>query len=235
MDLATYEYLIGKSVSVEEESYILSAINRTRTILESLLGYTLKPEKVNQNLYNEQGKTPIECVCPDLVSELLPADPVINAYRLYSYNPKAKYLFTDPFYAVHKVKLVKDGITIKTFDKQEITPIYKNGWGKYIELCKVNCQCNADCVQVAVDADWLFFCDSSLGDISIGNCIDEGLLYIWADMVTHYSDCQRDIKSESMLSHSYTKFDNKPPEEANIAYLRKLAGPNGTLSGVSVC
>lgn len=239
MDLTTYEYLTGIEVTSGEETFVVAQIRRTQRILESMLGYTLDPNLVNQNLYNEQGKTHYECPCPNIDLENLELeapDKVVNAYRLFPYNSRDKYLHIDPFYQVHAVKLVKDGITYRTLEPEEYRIEYKQGWGKFIEICECpfDCDVDCDCVQLAVDADWLWACDSSLSDLTIGECIDEALLYIWADMVTYYADCKKNVKSESMLSHSYTKYDNLKPEEANSKYLNKLAGPNGSLAKVIV-
>jgi hypothetical protein len=250
MDLSIYEALTGMTVEADQETFVKAQIKRTQKILESLLGFTLDPLK-NTNLYNEIGKTSLECSCPETNSELLesgnllPPDPVIGAYRLYTYNPNDKYFHIDPFTQVFQVKLVWNGITVKTFDDDDYLPIFKNGWGKFIENCQCNicdcCKCT-DCIQLAVDADWLFNCDdssvgdSSVGDSSVGSCIDDELLYIWADMITYYLDCKKDVKSELVLGHSYTKYDKVLPQDLdyNLAVLRKYAGPFGSLTKVIV-
>lgn len=237
MNLDTYEYLSGVTVPANQQASVEAQIRRTQRILESMLGFTLDPDKVATNLYIETGKSPIECPCPDVDPEtLLPPDEVSFAYRLYDYNHKDRYFHVDPFRTLYKVKLVKDDVTFKTFDADDIRVQYGvDGWSRFIENCQKNlCFCDCDCVQLAVDAEWLFSCDSSL-DSSIG-CIEDDLLYVWADMVTYYVDCKKDVKSESIGSHSYTKFDRPEPEyeKHNLAVLRKYAGPHGSLTKVLV-
>jgi len=236
VELETYQALTGITVSVDDEDLVIAQINRTRRILEGLLGFTLDPEKVNQNLYIEQGKAIAQCACPNVDTELDPPDPVVFAYRQYSYNPNDKFFHVDPFYEVYEVKLVWNNITIKTFELDEFRPNFANGWGKFIENCQHKiCVCSCkNCVQLAVDAEWLFACDSSVDSSVSESCISDDILDIWADMVTYYADCKKDVKSESIGSHSYTKFDNKPPENEsyNLAILKKYAGPNGSLTKV---
>jgi hypothetical protein len=235
VNLEQYEILTGITVSAAQQTLVEAQIRRTQKMLETMLGFTLDPDLVQENLYNELGKTPTECPCPNIDSEVLdPADEVVFAYRMYNYNDKDKYLHVDPFTEIHAVKLVKDGVTFKTFEDYEIRAQYQSNWGKFIENCKPLCYClqECKCVQLAVDATWLFACDSSV-DSSIG-CINDDLLYVWADMVTYYADCKSDVKSESIGSHSYTKFDNVAPEleASNLAVLKKYAGPHGSLTKV---
>ena len=236
MNLTKYQELTGIVVSEADENLVNAQIRRTRGILESMLGFTLDPNKTNTNIYNEVGKVQNEYSCPNVdISELLPADDVINAYRLYNYNEFDKYFFIDPFLAVHKVKLayIKPGypdessITIKTFDNDEVRIQYgRDSVGKFIEKIKkfyfnwLSCNCSSMHVQLAVDADWMF-----------QDCLPEDLLYIWADMITYEVDCKKDIRSESIEGHSYTKFDRVSPvtESQNLAIIKKYAGPYGSV------
>lgn len=254
MDLTEYQALTGITVADDQITFVEAQIRRTQKILESLLGFTLDPDNVNENFYIEQGKTTADCFCPnvdfDNLDNLEAPDEVVTAYRLYSYNPNDKFYHVDPFTQVHQVKLVFNDVTIRTFEIDDYRANFHNGWAKFIEDCTNNvCMCSCrNCVQLAVDADWLFVCDSSVDssiDSSVGSCIDEELLYIWADMITHYADCKSDVKSESIGSHSYTKYSDAaagregiklPPEEkpSNIKVLKKYAGPNGTLTQVIV-
>lgn len=231
MNLEKYEELTGITVPESEEAAYEAQIRRTQRMLETMLGFTLDPSKTNTNFYNELGKSKSDCFCPDVdTSNLLPPDPVIGAYRLFRYNKHDRYFFVDPFTNIHSVKLVfiKEGsvdtdITIKTFDEDEIrAQIGRDGIGKYIqhcETCLCSCECN-DCVQLAVDADWLFQDD-----------IPEDLLYVWADMITYQVDCKKDIKSEAITGHSYTKFDRVAPETEpqNLAVIKRYAGPYGSV------
>ena len=223
MTLDQYQTLTGITVPASQVAVVTAQLNRVQAILETMLGYTLDPDDVLTNLYSELGISPNECSCSSVdVDNLNPADPVEYAYRLYRYNHKDKYLFVDPFTAINKVKLVKDGVTIKVLDDDEYRVQYgKDGIAKYIEVCDdCFCVCDCkDCIQLAVDADWVW------------ETVPDDLLYVWADMITYYADCKQDIKSESIGAHSYTKFDNTPPETtpANYAVLQRYAGPYGSV------
>lgn len=235
MDLSEYQSLTGITVPSSRTAIVTAAISRVQSILETKLGYTLSEESVTTNLYNELGKSSNECACPSAAidSDLQDPDSVVGAYRLYQYNPLDMYLYVDPFSAINKVKLVyikqganNDGVTIKTFDDDEVRVEFnKDNIGKYIEICKeCNCVCEcSDCVQLAVDAEWLW---------PEENNIPLDLKYLWTEMITYYSDAKRKIKSESITTHSYTKADNTAPEDEkhNVATLRKYAGPYGSIS-----
>lgn len=229
MNIAKYTELTGISVPTSKRAKYEAQIRRTKALLEGLLGYTLDKTKVNTNQYKELGKTQRECEGWDEGDTLQDPDDVITAYRLFPYNPDDVFLSTDPFTVLNKVKLVfiksgedENGVTIKTFDADELRVQWKNGFAKYIqkgfsEFCV--CRCPEGNVQLAVDADWLY-----------DACLPDELLYLWADMVTYEVDIKRDIKSESMGPHSYTKFDRQAPFylQANQVVLQKYAGPNGS-------
>lgn len=238
MTLSEYEALVGITVPVADQAKVTATIARTQTMLESLLGFTLDPTKVDENLYNELGKTVQDCFCPSVSLEnLQDPDAVVGAYRLYRYNDLDKYFHIDPFSRVNAVKLVfikegtgTNGITIKTFDWDDIRIQYgRDNIGRFIEYCQdclCDCKCD-DCVQLAVDAEWLW---------TEGN-IPADLNYVWSDMITFYSDTNsEDIKSESIDTHSYTRADNTPPEQRprNLAILRKYAGPYGSVAVMPV-
>lgn len=198
-----------------------------------MLGFTLSSGSVNTNLYNELGKTDSECSCPIVDLDSLEApDAVVTAYRLYNYNLNDTFWRVDPFTTVNKVKLVylkqgasPNGVTVKTFLDTDIrvTPD-KNGWNKYIEFSpETYYLCRHDhTLQLAVDAVWQF------------SSIPTDLKYVWCDMITYYADDNRDIKSESILTHSYTKGDTTAPEykDRNRNVLIRYAGPHGSLAKV---
>ena len=233
MDLALCESLSGIEVPASNQALVTAQINRTKSMLETMLGFTLGPSgNVTQNIYNELGKSEQDCICPSVDTEnLQPADPVIGAYRLFRYNQLDDYFHIDPASRVYAVKLVfikegsgNNGITIKTFDNDEVRMQYTNGeWLKYIEHCLdclCSCECN-ECVQLAVDADWLW---ESASDIP------EELLYVWVDMINFYSNPKHDIKSESIDTHSYTRDITKPEEDSyNLSVIKKYAGPYGSV------
>lgn len=235
MDLSKYKELTGINVPAGRAAYMQAQINRATAMLETMLGFTLNPEKIT-NLYNEVGKTRDECACPSVAIEdasLEDPDEVTGAYRLFPYNKLDQYLHIDPFNEVYKVKLVwikqgagNDGVTLRTFDTDRVrVNAGRDGLKKYLELCRdCFCECGcSNCVQLAVDADWLW--DEA------ANIPDE-LLYVLADMVTYYSDQKRNVKSESITTHSYTKFDKTAPEAEpyNLSVIKKYAGPHGSVS-----
>lgn len=223
MDIEQYELISG--VTVTNEALYNAAIRRSTAVLENMLGYTLDPTKVDQNLYNEEGKSQDECACSN-VTALSPPDPVVGAYRLFPYDETEEYLHIDPFTEIHAVKLVKNNVTIKTFDLADLR-IQHAPVSRYIEVCK-NCFCYCsckDCIQIAVDGDWLWPLDGSV------NTFPDDLLTVWADFITYDADCKSNVKSESIGAHSYTKFTDKEPwKEAWVrAILLRYAGPWGTI------
>lgn len=242
MNLAEYQTLTGITVSSANTAKVTAAIARTQSVLETLLGFTLDPTKVTENLYNELGKTSQECFCPSVnLENLQPADAVVGAYRLFRYNDFDEYFHIDPFSKINKVKLVyvkqgdtPNGVTLKTFDEDNIRAhIGKDGVAKYLEYCR-DCLCTCDCtdcVQLAVDADWLWETANVFDTIDI----PADLKYVWTDMITWYSDPKkRDIRSESIDTHSYTRADNKPPQlyDENLAVLKRYAGPYGSVTAM---
>ena len=225
MNLEKYEELTGKVIPESKRTFYEAQIKRATSKLETLLGYTFTPS----HIYTELGKTQRECVCPDIpqTSKLLPKDEVKGHIRVFPYNHADKFLFTDPWVDVYNVKLVrvlddKTFITYKTFET--VTKQYMSqGIGKYIEKCETcfcDCDCK-DCVQLAVDADWVDLED-----------LPDDLWYLWCDMVDYYADPTKDIKSESVDGHSWSKGDIKAPEERDITLLllKRYAGPFGSIT-----
>lgn len=233
MTIAQYQDLTGITVATADQARYNAQIVRTRQILESMLGFSLLKSKTSENLYEELGKSALDYKIPADDADLLPPDTVTGAYRLYGYNEHDAFFHVDPFTQLNSVKLVfirmggePNGITIKTFESDEMR-VQKGmgGISKFIQKCEdcfdlVVCECK-ECVQLAVDADWLY-----------DSCLPQDINYIWADMVTYYADCKKDIKSETLGTHQYTKFDNQKPEDtdSNRAILTKYAGPYGSLT-----
>ena len=225
MNIELYQQLTGVKIPANRVEYFIAQIKRVQSKLETLLGFTLTP----QALYNELGKSQRECVCPDVPepSSLLPPDEPKGIIKVFPYNHKDKFLHIDPFRDVYAVKLVKvldnrDFVTYKTFES--FTEQYMTqGIGKYIEKCDTcfcDCDCK-DCVQLAVDGNWLALPD-----------LPDDLLYLWCDMIDYYADPTKDIKSESVDGHSWSKGDVTAPEatdEAKLLLLR-YAGPFGSVT-----
>lgn len=219
---------MGITIPESKRSYYTAQIKRVQTKLESLLGFTLKAK----HIYTELGKSQVECVCPDIPQSqsLLPPDEVKGIIKVFPYNFKDKFLHIDPFIDVYNVKLGKvtedkKFITFKTFEhftKHFMT----QGIGKYVEKCQ-NCFCDCeckDCIQLIVDADWVDFTDDE-------SDIPDDLLYLWCDMINYWADPDKDIKSESVDGHSWSRGDISAPEELieNKLILDKYAGPYGSV------
>lgn len=217
MDLAKYTELTGITVPTSKRKSVEAQIVRARVALESLLGYTLDPDLVLENLYSGVDEDDVE-----------------GAYRLFPYSPS--YLNIDPFETVHAVKLVQGGEVIDTLDSDSYAVQYLGrGLTKQLKVVGLTRQgilwyqwpslltrdiLPPEDLQLAVDADWLWTDE-----------LPEDLLTVWADMVTFQSDAKNNIKSQTVLAHSYTKFDRTVPEEdpKNVAILERYAGPHGTL------
>jgi len=225
MTLNEYETLTGITVPANRVDVVTAQITRTQRILETMLGFTLTEADANDNEYTEIGKTALECPCPNIdVDDLEDPDAVVYAYRMYRYNLKDHFLVIDPCTDVHAVKLVKDGVTFRTLDPDEYRLQERQGFIKYIEDCEDWCFCataSCFCVQMAVDADWLW--DGS-------PAIPDDLNQVWAEMTTWYSDPNNNVRSQTLGTHNYSKWDDTRPEmEAhNKSVIKKYAGPNGS-------
>lgn len=238
MNLEKYQELAGVTIPTPKQAKYTATIRRTKAMLESLLGYSLSPK----NLYTEKGKVQFEGYLPvidnlsDLSSvTLLAADQESGTYKLFPFNEFDKFLHVDPFNNVYAVKLVlpvPDGEFITLTDLQNIVPQYdRDNVGKYIErrnewftweryrTLRSNKQSlAADGLMLAVDADWI-------------SCYPDDLMYLWADMVTHYADANANIKSESVDGHSWSKGAIILPQDTDDAkkLLVRYAGPFGAI------
>jgi len=227
MDLATYQTLTGITVSADKQTFVEATIDRIQALIESILGYSLDPTIASENQYNEIGISPTECLYTE--DNLKEPDAVEFAYRIFPYNKNDKYLYIDPATSINKIKLVRNGITLKEIESDYYSIRYKNGIINYIEVvkcwCEEFCGCECDSVQLAIDAVWV-----GAGDYN-EDTIPTDLLYVWADLVKDYTNTNRDIRSETLGTHSYTKdLDYKSELKDNhITVLKKYAGPNGEL------
>lgn len=218
MNITEYQELSGINVASKDVDRVTATISKTQKILEGMLGYSLDTRDTNE--YDEIGKTITECPCDIDLNNLSAPDSVEFAYRLFTYREDDKYLFIDPATVIYAVKLVKDGVTVKTLDSDDYRAHFKNGLVRFIERRKLWCDVECELVQLAVDAEWAF------------EEVPVDLLYIWADMITYYSDLNKDIKSQVLGTHSYTKFDNREPENKSqsLSIIKKYVGPNGSLN-----
>lgn len=230
MNLSEYQTLTGLSVASADQTRVTAELARSQRKLEALLGYTLTPANRNTNLYNELGKTNSDYSCPIVDTDDLEApDAVVNAYRLFPYNPDDVFLAVDPFTTLNKVKLVylrpgsvPNGVTVKTFDEDYVTSQKTGTWSKYLYeyprywyrwVCA-----HSHRLQLAIDADWAFA------------TVPDELNELIADFTTYYSDDNRNLKSESILTHSYTRDIKDDPYTTDYAksIIAKYAGPNGS-------
>lgn len=245
MDLAKYEELTGTTVAEADKVRVNATIRRSNVLLESALGYSLSQ---NKNLDKQElGKVQFQGAYPyyPVTQEtLLPADEQEGDYRLFYYNDIDPYIKTDPARNIYHVKLVQaqnddefvtiwdlDDFTSKNARKfskwiQKSTTWFNWGWYSWL-VRKVG---SGNGLMVAVDADWLD-CTNMPSDLA----------YLWADMVTYYSDdnysVSGSIKSESVNGHSWSrtnsgggKGEDLSPDESvgGSKILSQYAGPNGT-------
>jgi len=215
MNNKLYQKLTGKPANP-------IALLKATSIAENMLGYTLSEMKRLDNQYEELGQSRFDCSCHGSDHDSV-VDEVEFAYRLFPYNSKDAYLKIDPATEINKIKLVRNGVTYKNLDKNDYLFEFKNGLVKYIAQCNVWCGCRdvCDCVQLAVDANWMF-----------DECMPTDLAMVLIEMADFYADPKKDIKRQTLGTHTYERFDNKLPEEkiSNLSVLIKYAGPNGTLS-----
>lgn len=244
MDQSTFTQLTGITPSASQSTRFDSVAQLSGEALEELLGWPLDPTSWG-NQYLEIGKVKDEWwSCPDVdISDLDPPDAVIGATRLYDWNVNDTYLHIDPATAIHAVKIVRDGITYRTFDTARYSLNLENGttpYGRYIQLHNElrmwmlalwprpylfygDTQASAN-VQVAIDADWAF-----ADDDDENSTLPTKLQKTWADLVYYELDVnKRDLKSETMLSHSYSRNAHADPTVANAATIAKYVGPHGT-------
>jgi hypothetical protein len=248
VNLEKYTELTGITVASENEAKVKATIRRTKTQLESMLGFTLKPK----NLYTEIGKVQFEGYLPIIEDftnlddvTLLDADEEQGVYKLFPFEDTDQYFHVDPFKNVYKVKLVMplpDGDFITLVDFDNIVPQYgRDNIGKYIErhyewftwewykTWRYSWKSHIDAgMMMAVDADWI-------------DCYPDDLMYLWADMVTYYLDpsysLTGNMKSESVDGHSWTKGGGSSdsgaaPQENNMnrLLLARYAGPFGSIA-----
>lgn len=240
MDQSTYTNLTGKSVSNTAQFELQVRLARRR--LEQMLGWPLVSSKWDDQ-YLELGKTRNEaCACSSVdPSELDDPDEVQGSTRLFRWNTSDVYLPVDPLTTVYAVKLVSvgnnpgetEGITYRTFETDDYSVQWINAettYARYIKLHEHDynrylprhAHLYGDyCGQrymVAIDADW------GMG------CVPLDIQAAWAELVAWQLDCKRDIKSESLGNHSYSKYDKRDPLTLYSGVLRQYAGPNGTLN-----
>jgi hypothetical protein len=240
VDQSTFTNFTGITLSSSQSARFDSLVDLSGQKLEEMLGWPLDPTDWDDQ-YLEIGKTKDEwwnCLSVD-TSNLDGPDEVIGATRLYTWNPADPYLFIDPAVTINALKLVKNGITYKTFYPNEYSLRLLNAretYGKYVQFSDALCRwfgpiwnrsgiseligsqhrADGDYVQVAIDADWAF------------EELPGSLQEVWAEFINYQLDLKRDIKSESFTSHSYTRNAHADPVEVYAGVITKYVGPNGT-------
>lgn len=244
MDESTFTALTGTQLGSIDSDRFYSVLAVATAELEKQLGYPLDPSDWS-NLYIETGKTQDES-CPDVVTDdtdLDDPDEVEGAYRLYSYTPTDRFLHIDPALAIHKVKLVNDGITYKTFDDDDSDNEFMVKWEnanpqitQYLDLSQSQwpqqlwpCWKRLGAYQLAVDADWAWEVEEEAGEGSpavygIPQDLMSVLAHMTADAFRGHDEA--DVQSESRGTHSYTKYDKQTTAE-RYPILKEYAGPNG--------
>lgn len=238
MDLETYKELTGQEVPASKEAKLKATIRRTKSYIESMLGYSLTPK----NLYTEAGKTRFEGYLPIITEDmnLLEPDEEEGIYKLFPYNEVDKYLHVDPFTNMYKVKLVTpyiDGEFITVADLDNVVPaVGRDGISKYIERHwewftwewyrtwrYSYTSVNDTGLMLAVDADWV-------------TCYPDDLMYLWADMIEYKMNPNSEYSSESVDGHSWsrTKESQESPEKSSEAkkILTRYAGPYGKITRI---
>lgn len=244
MDQSTFTKLTGLTLSSSQSARLSSVAELAGEALEELLGWPLDPTSW-ENQYIEIGKSKDEwgCFSTD-TSNLDPPDEVVGKTRLYKWNPHDQYLHIDPAKTIHALKIVRNGVTYKTFKTSEYSLKMENGlppFGKYIQIGHEfrawlgyfwpqpflffpydQRRHDAHYLQVAVDADWSF------------DDLPTKLQKVQADLIYYELDMRRDFKSETMLSHSYSRNPHPDPTTVHAATLAKYLGPNGTAQRAGV-
>lgn len=234
MTVDEYSQITGITVPSAQTTMMAAQLSRAQSMLETFLGYTLDPDLVTTNYYNEIGILPTadslfawEAAEFDWwtylnePNEILDApDPVVGAYRLYRYNDKDQYFHVDPFTNIHALKLVRvgtvvnndvsyqGGVTVRVWQPQEYrVRANRDGLHKYIEDASIWRGFFAEGqsrLQLAVDADWCWQCNED--DTTTALPID--LQYVLADMVQYYSDPNRNVRRVKLGDFMTEKFDN---------------------------
>jgi len=243
VDLTKFTELTGIQVPAGQEAKYTAVIRRTKSVLESMLGYSLKPK----NLYTEKGKVQYEGFIPmEDFNFLLPPDEEEGTYKLFPYKESDRYFHIDPYNNVYKAKLVvptndNEFVTILDLDNV-VANKNAGGIGKFIERYwqwftwqwydswKLRYYAISEQgLMLAVEADWL-------------NCYPDDLMYVWADMVMYYTDPNYsilgNIATESIEGHSWSRVNRAsatgalaPEYQAeNVQILQRYTGPFGTIA-----
>lgn len=226
LDKLAYEALTGECLDDSQTPRFNMVSEYVQAKLEEMLGWPLNPEDW-ANQYVEIGKSKSNLSCPDVDDDLDPPDAVIGAYRFFTLQVGDPWLAIDPATEIHAVKYIRGEVTCKEYDTDEYVPKYGNGSPstvRFIGIRKLMC----DCVRIreprsfAVDADWAY-ANTDDGE----STLPMELKKVLADMIGEEMNPKKDIKSESVVSHSYTKYDKTSVIEQSMQTIQRYAGPHG--------
>lgn len=215
MDLAQkYSELTGFNINNANQARILAAIEKTQIVLEDLLGYTLDK---NDRLTNQ-------------VDGLSPT----YAYRRFPLRHKDTYQQIDPCTSITTIKLYKNGSVEDTLDSDEFTSKIDRGYITKFTLNETKIlnytwyPFHKLVLPTTYEYEWVI--DANWGFAN--NQYPDPLLIVWAEFVTYFAKRKKDIRSESLGGHSYTKFEEVAPQKdpINNKILRRYAGPRGTIN-----
>lgn len=244
MDQSTFTSLTGIQLTATQSANFDALAEMSGDMLAEALGWPLDPEDWG-NQYTEQGILPD----PDSwdfdwdwdinTADLLPADTVVGQLRQFRWAEDERFMFIDPATAIHAVKLVKDDITVHVFKPEHYRVQWTNGqvpFSRYIEirpnslltkwllflwapLPELMFGMEHRFCQLVIDADWGFTSDN----------LPTPIMRVWAEQIAYELDLKRDIKSENMLGHSYSKDKRDTPITKYLSTLQKYAGPNSSV------
>jgi len=242
MDQSTFYGLTGIPLTPQQQAIFGSIAQMAGEQLSEALGWPLNPQDWD-NQYTELGKLP-EPESWDFdwdwdidLDNLDPPDEVVGQLRQYRWDEDDRYLSIDPAVKINAVKLAWNNVTVLTLNPQHYRFQWVNGpqgYGKYIEkrpwtlltkwllflwapMPELMFGMEHQFVQLVVDADWGF-----------ANGLPIMLQRAWAEQIAYELDLKRDIKSETMLGHSYSKDARVAPVVKYASTLQKYAGPNST-------
>ena len=223
-----YETISGSTLTSSETSRFSTMLGIATAQMENALGWPLDPTSWDDT-FTEAGKAPTETCCfTEEPATLDQADTVVGALRVFDLRRLVKVVPIDPCTVLNKVKLVRNEVTYKTFAEDDYRLQLENSitpFGKYLFFRSDHCLSQAldssPYFQLAIDADWEFA------------TLPQELLLVLTRYLAWEFDTGRDLKSESVQGHSYTK-NSMTPFEENKAILSRYAGPHGILGRLPV-
>ncbi len=230
---AEYAEWLGRDVDDITDGEFARVLRKGRTRLEQALGYQLCPLQGLGIQFCPLVDT------PEPTEEEIEKLPVINL----PYKPFQKYLEVPPFLKLYHVKYKNCEGEIYELEDCDYIISQSNRyidaeWNNTIELCSpltcklairggVGFRCMGNCIRVEIKAYWGLCC-GELPEEESGVqperecCIPEDLQVVLLDMMAEADPCDKsNIKSESFLSSSYTKFDKVILEDEYSSIIAK--------------